>query len=211
MVPDFIYHKWFQGTCEYPNSCWNQHGGMTFDSALRVAFNIQLASRGRHPPVQFRSADGGTMRQINRADAERIIMSTMGDFRRREFRKWCFGHTSPNSTDLTSGTALAMLNVSVKAGVKVGTDEYKLADDVDDAAVKAEYGWYSRGQLYLSSTAAAPTTTSSSTDKDTVPKTLPASVYTTLFEDYNKIPIDADRRQFPEKQLVGAEKVLARM
>ena len=99
----------------------------------------------------------------------------------------------------------------VKAGVKVGTDEYKLADDVDDAAVKAEYGWYSRGQLYLSSTAAAPTTTSSSTDKDTVPKTLPASVYTTLFEDYNKIPIDADRRQFPEKQLVGAEKVLARM
>ena len=112
MVPDFICH-WFQGTCEYPNSCWNQHGGMTFDSALRMAFNIQLASRGRHPPVQFRSADGGTMRQINRADAERIIMSTMGDFRRREFRKWCFGHTSPNSTDLTSGTALAMLNVSV--------------------------------------------------------------------------------------------------
>eukprot|EP00439_Symbiodinium_sp_Y106_P036190 s3825_g4.t1 len=75
MVPDFICH-WFQGTCEYPNSCWNQHG-MTFDSALRMAFNIQLASRGRHPPVQFRSADGGTMRQTNRADAERIIMATM--------------------------------------------------------------------------------------------------------------------------------------
>eukprot|EP00439_Symbiodinium_sp_Y106_P073951 s1599_g14.t1 len=44
--PDFICHKWFPGTCEYPNSCWNQHG-MTFDSAVRMAFNIQLASRGR--------------------------------------------------------------------------------------------------------------------------------------------------------------------
>ena len=75
-------------------------------------------------------------------------------------------------------------------------------------------------QLYLSSTAAAtpaspagaaPTTTSSSTDKDTVPKMLPASVYATLVEDYNKITIEGDRRQFPEKQLVGAKKVLARM
>eukprot|EP00439_Symbiodinium_sp_Y106_P069718 s4554_g12.t1 len=90
MVPDFICHKWFQGTCEYPNSCWNQHG-MTFDSALRMAFNIQLASRGRHPPVQFRSDNGGTMRQINRKDAEQLIMTTMGDFRRRGVRKWRFG------------------------------------------------------------------------------------------------------------------------
>ena len=32
-------------------------------------------------PVQFRSADGGTMRQINRVDAERIIIATMADFR----------------------------------------------------------------------------------------------------------------------------------
>ena len=45
VVPDFICHKKFQGTCEYPNSCWNQRG-LTFDSALRSAFNIQRASRG---------------------------------------------------------------------------------------------------------------------------------------------------------------------
>ena len=31
------------------------------------------------------------MRQINRRDAERLIMHTMGDFRRREVRKWRFG------------------------------------------------------------------------------------------------------------------------
>ena len=31
------------------------------------------------------------MRQINRRDAEGIIMHTMGDFRRREVRKWWFG------------------------------------------------------------------------------------------------------------------------
>ena len=80
----------FQGTCECPNSCWNQHG-RTFDSALRSAFNIQLSSRGRYPPVQFRSEEGGTMRQINHRDAARIIMHTMGDFRRREVRKWKSG------------------------------------------------------------------------------------------------------------------------
>ena len=90
VVPDFICHKWFQGTCEYPNCCWNQHG-RTFDSALRSAFIIQPSSRGRYPPVQFRSEEGGTMRQINRRDAARIIMHTMGDFRRREVRKWRFG------------------------------------------------------------------------------------------------------------------------
>ena len=90
VVPDFICHKWFQGICEYPNSCWNQHG-KTFDSAFRPAFHIQLSSRGRYPPVQFRSDEGGTMRQINRRDAERLIMHTMGDFRRREVRKWRFG------------------------------------------------------------------------------------------------------------------------
>ena len=88
--PTSSANKWFQGTCEYPNSCWNQHG-RTFDSALRSAFNIQLSSRGRYPPVQFRSEKGGTMRQINRRDAARIIMHTMGDFRRREVRKWRFG------------------------------------------------------------------------------------------------------------------------
>ena len=62
-----------------------------------------------------------------------------------------------------------------------------------------------------SPTGAATTATGCGADKDSVPKTLPASVYTTLVEDYNEITIDSDRRQFPEKQLMGAEKVLARM
>ena len=48
-------------------------------------------------------------------------------------------------------------------------------------------------------------------DQDTVPKCLPAGVCTTLVEEYNKITIDGDRRQFPEKQLLSIEKVLARM
>ena len=62
-----------------------------------------------------------------------------------------------------------------------------------------------------SPTGAATTATGCGADKDSVPKTLPASVYTTLVEDYNEITIDSDRRQFPERQLMGAEKVLARM
>ena len=87
---DLVCHKWFQGTCEYRNSCCNQHG-QTFDSALRSAFNIQLASRGRRPPVQFESAEGGTMRQINRRDVKRIILNIISDNRRGELRRWRFG------------------------------------------------------------------------------------------------------------------------
>ncbi|OLP93918.1 hypothetical protein AK812_SmicGene24117 [Symbiodinium microadriaticum] len=76
------------------------------------------------------------------------------------------------------------LITKLKAGVTVGTTEYKLAD--------------------IESTAAQP-------DKDTIPKSLPAGVYSKLVEDYNSITIDDVRRTFPEKLLLGAEKVLARM
>ena len=115
----------------------------------------------------------------------------------------------------------AVLN-KVKTGVKVGAIEFKLDDNADGSAMKAQWMVLIRtaNQSYLASitastptspTSATTTATGSGTDKDSVPKTLPASVYTTLVEDYNKITIDGDRRQFPEKQLVGAEKVLARM
>ena len=61
------------------------------------------------------------------------------------------------------------------------------------------------------STPATPTATSASTDKDNVPKTLPQGVYAQLIKDYNNITLDGEKRTFPEKILLGADKVLARM
>ncbi|CAE6945604.1 unnamed protein product [Symbiodinium sp. CCMP2592] len=37
------------------------------------------------------SDEGGTLRQINRQEAEKLIRTTTGDFRRREVRKWRLG------------------------------------------------------------------------------------------------------------------------
>ena len=61
------------------------------------------------------------------------------------------------------------------------------------------------------STTPAPTATSTPADKDTVPKTLPPGVYTQLIKDYNNFTLDGEKRSFPEKILLGADKVLARM
>lgn len=47
--------------------------------------------------------------------------------------------------------------------------------------------------------------------EDKIPKTLPAGIYAELVEHYNKVTIHGQRRVFPEKLLLGAEKVLARM
>ena len=58
-------------------------------------------------------------------------------------------------------------------------------------------------------TPAAPSSASSTSD--TVPKTLPPGVYAKLVQDYNNITIDGEKRHFPEKVLLGADKVLARM
>ena len=52
---------------------------------------------------------------------------------------------------------------------------------------------------------------SSAADKDTIPKTLPAGVYNQLVKDYNDVALNGERREFPEKVLLGADKVLARM
>ena len=58
---------------------------------------------------------------------------------------------------------------------------------------------------------ATPTSSVTSTDKDNVPKTLPQGVYAQLINDYNNITLDGEKRTFPEKILLGADKVLARM
>ena len=57
---------------------------------------------------------------------------------------------------------------------------------------------------------AAPAATPKDTD-DKIPKTLPPGVYNELIEQYNKVSIHGHRRAFPEKQLLGAEKIIARM
>ena len=57
---------------------------------------------------------------------------------------------------------------------------------------------------------AAPAATPKDTD-DKIPKTLPPGVYNELIEQYNKVTIHGHRRAFPEKQLLGAEKIIARM
>ena len=56
-----------------------------------------------------------------------------------------------------------------------------------------------------------PTAASSATDKDTIPKTLPAGVYNQLVKDYNDVKVSGEKREFPGKVLLGADKVLARM
>ena len=113
------------------------------------------------------------------------------------------------------------LIAKLKAGVTVGTTEYKLADDAEESALKAQWLVLSRHarHKYQSSFQAPPTqgpapsqaSQATQPDKDRIPKSLPAGVYSKLVEDYNSITIDGVRRTFPEKLLLGAEKVLARM
>ena len=113
------------------------------------------------------------------------------------------------------------LITKLKAGVRMGTNDYKLPDDIEETALKAQWLVLSRHcrkeyQSSFSSASPTSTTTTSTTpttqlDRDVVPKSLPAGVYAKLVEDYNKITLDGVRRKFPEKQLLGAEKVLARM
>ena len=42
-------------------------------------------------------------------------------------------------------------------------------------------------------------------------KSFPRGVYAQLIKDYNNITLDGEKRTFPEKILLGADKVLARM
>ena len=62
------------------------------------------------------------MRQINRQDAEKLIMTTMSDFRRREVRKWRFGthftdfHRFANGTTKRCRTHSCGVSSSTRGG-----------------------------------------------------------------------------------------------
>ena len=47
--------------------------------------------------------------------------------------------------------------------------------------------------------------------EDKAPKALPPGIYADLVEAYNRVTINGQRRTFPEKLLLGAEKIIARM
>ena len=107
------------------------------------------------------------------------------------------------------------------AGITVRGTEYKLGTDDPDAIAASWIVLYEivKAKYQASITAAAPTPTptptpmaaaSSTTDKDTIPKTLPAGVYNQLVKDYNDVTLNGEKREFPEKVLLGADKVLAR-
>ena len=108
------------------------------------------------------------------------------------------------------------------AGITVRGTEYKLGTDDPDAIAASWIVLYEivKAKYQASITADAPTPTptptpmaaaSSTTDKDTIPKTLPAGVYNQLVKDYNDVTLNGEQREFPEKVLLGADKVLARM
>ena len=113
------------------------------------------------------------------------------------------------------------LLTKLKAGVTVGTTEFKLPADAEENALKAQWLVLSRHarHKYQASFQGTPTpnsapsqpATTTQPDKDSIPKALPSGVYSKLVEDYNSITLDGVRRVFPEKLLLGAEKVLARM
>ena len=58
------------------------------------------------------------MRQINRHDAEKLIMTTMSDIRRREVRKWRFGTHFTEFHRFANGTTIAMPNAFVRSIVE---------------------------------------------------------------------------------------------
>ena len=113
------------------------------------------------------------------------------------------------------------LLTKLKAGATVGTTEFKLAANAEENALKAQWLVLSRHarHKYQASFQGTPTpnsapsqpVTTTQSDKDNIPKALPSGVYSKLVEDYNSITLDGVRRVFPEKLLLGAEKVLARM
>ena len=108
------------------------------------------------------------------------------------------------------------------AGITIRGTEYKLGSEDPDAVAASWIVLYEIVKMkYQASIAAAtpiPTPTStpmatatSTTDKDTIPKTLPAGVYNQLVKDYNDVTLNGERREIPERVLLGADKVLARM
>ena len=92
------------------------------------------------------------------------------------------------STYLHDNAAIADLIAKLKAGVTVGDTEFKLPDNADEDALKAQWMLLTQSarHAYQSATTSTalpstsphpPATTSSTADKETIPKSLPAGVY----------------------------------
>ena len=89
-VPDLICHQWFQGVCGFGDRCWHQHGD-TFDSAMRLSVQTQTSPRREGSAFLYDPQNGGTIRQINREEAARMISTSLAQFRLNTIRKWHFG------------------------------------------------------------------------------------------------------------------------
>ena len=139
---------------------------------------------------------------------------------------WCTSRLSrsrpPAPLRSTSVNAVQTTIQKLAAGITVRGTEYKLGTEDPDAIAASWIVLYEivKMKYQASITAAAPiptptptppTAASSATDKDTIPKTLPAGVYNQLVKDYNDVTLNGEKREFPEKVLLGADKVLARM
>ena len=61
------------------------------------------------------------------------------------------------------------------------------------------------------STSPAPAPAASSTTEDKPPKSLPPGVWQQLLTEYNQQKINGENRQFPERQILGADKITARI
>ncbi|CAE7485471.1 unnamed protein product [Symbiodinium sp. CCMP2456] len=83
-VPDLICRKWFQGICGYDSRCWNQHAD-TFDEAMRAANQVQALLRGSRTPFSYETTDKGILQQVSRAEASRMITTTMARYRLDDF------------------------------------------------------------------------------------------------------------------------------
>ena len=85
VVPDLICHQWFQAVCGFGDRCWHQHGD-TIDSAMRLSVQTQTSPRRECSPFLYDPQNGGTIRQINREEAARMISTSLAQFRLNTIR-----------------------------------------------------------------------------------------------------------------------------
>ena len=82
--------------------------------------------------------------------------------------------------------------------------------DVMKASLIATHKSITR-KLGASAPVAVPSVITVKDSEDKAPKSLPPGIYAELVETYNKVTLNGQRRTFPEKLLLGAEKIIARM
>ena len=89
----------------------------------------------------------------------------------------------------------------ILAGYRSGTDRIAVSDP-EKPIVRA---------VLLHAATAIPAGTGSSTSETKVPRTLPPGKWSELVEAYNKVTLHGRNRQFPVRELLGAECVVARL